>query len=141
LKRFLIRPRPATDFEVLKAIHDHHRSDYIAGHKAVGRSKTFLPIDIPTIAGRLEIDNDSVFGRLHHHLETKYGAEGADGQPNKSLFVRQLNDVPNCINFPLLESVLASLWVERRRELRTFGLSLASIGIAIASLLVSIATG
>jgi hypothetical protein len=44
----------------------------------------------------------------------------------------------NCVNFPLLEAVLASLWEQRRRDSVALWTALLSIGIALAALLVSI---
>jgi hypothetical protein len=44
----------------------------------------------------------------------------------------------NCINFPLMEAVLAGLWQQRRRDLWTFWISVVSMGIAIGSLVVAI---
>ena len=46
----------------------------------------------------------------------------------------------NCINFPLLEAVLAGLWQQRRRDLWTLWIALVSVGIAIGSLVVAIFT-
>jgi hypothetical protein len=44
------------------------------------------------------------------------------------------------VNFPLLEAVLAGLWEERNRNLWALWISILSICIALASLLVSLLT-
>jgi hypothetical protein len=56
----------------------------------------------------------------------------------KSLFSLLINDEPNCVNFPLLEAVLAGLWQERNRNLWALGLAIVSLGIAIGSLVVAV---
>jgi hypothetical protein len=45
----------------------------------------------------------------------------------------------NCVNFPLLEAVFASLWEERRRDLLTVTTAVVSLAISLASLIVAIA--
>jgi hypothetical protein len=44
------------------------------------------------------------------------------------------------VNFPLLEAVLAGLWQQRWRDLLALSTALLSLGIALASLVVSILT-
>jgi hypothetical protein len=44
----------------------------------------------------------------------------------------------NRVNFPLLEAVLAGLWQQQRRDLWAIRAALISLGIALASLAVSI---
>ena len=44
----------------------------------------------------------------------------------------------NCINFPLMEAVLANLAQERRRDRWTIGLAVVSLGVAGGSLVVSV---
>jgi hypothetical protein len=133
--------RPPTDFELVRATFKRHRDDYYAGKRAT-HAPTFIPINIPAIAAELGTTDDSVFGRLYFHLEERYGTVDEKGV-HKSLFTPKLGSEANCVNFPLLEAVLAGLWLERRRDLRTFWASTISLGIAVASLVLSVlvATG
>jgi hypothetical protein len=134
--------RPPTDFEILKEIYESHREEFSSYTKddASGRSsKIMVPIDISAIAKRLGIDAEMVFGRLYFHLDPKYGEEPAyEGDARKALFLPVAGKDKNCVNFPLLEAVLAGLWQERRRDLWALGTALFSLVIAIASLLISI---
>jgi hypothetical protein len=133
--------RPPTDFEILKEIYESHREEF-SGYTeddADGRSsKVMVPIDIPAIAERLGVDVDVIFGRLYYHLDPKYGEPAFQGQPRKVLFTPVAGKDENCVNFPLLEAVLAGLWQERRRDLWALGTAALSLGIALASLLISI---
>jgi hypothetical protein len=81
------------------------------------RSKIMVPIDIPAIADHLDVDPDSVFGRLYYHLDPKYAEPAFQDKPRRALFTPVLGDEQNCVNFPLLEAVLAGLWEERNRNL------------------------
>jgi hypothetical protein len=134
--------RPPTDFELLRAIYERHRDDFLAYvdvEDVPNRgAKVMLPIDIPAIAGELSVDPDSVFGRLYFHLDPTYG-EKPEAGPRKFFFSPLVGDDPNCVNFPLLEAVLAGLWQQRDRDVRTFWIAVVSIIVAVASLAVSIA--
>jgi hypothetical protein len=98
------------------------------------RSKIMVPIDIPAIADHLDVDPDSVFGRLYYHLDPKYAEPAFQDKPRRALFTPVLGDEQNCVNFPLLEAVLAGLWEERNRNLWALWISILSIGIALVSL-------
>jgi hypothetical protein len=136
----LTRP-PPTDFQLLREIYERHREDFGSYSDAVHRrtSKIMVPIDIPAIADRFGVDPDSIFGRMYYHLDVKYG-EALPGRPRKFFFTPRAGDDENCVNFPLLEAVLAGLWEERNRNLRAVWISILSIGIALASLLISFLT-
>jgi hypothetical protein len=97
-----------------------------------------VPIDIPAIADRFDVDPESIFGRLYYHLDPKYAEPALQGKPRKALFTPVAGDDENCVNFPLLEAVLAGLWQERRRDLWALGTALFSLAVALASLLVAI---
>jgi hypothetical protein len=133
--------RPPSDFRLLKAIHEHHRADYIAhaGGSLRGRS-VFVPVDIPAVARSLRSTEDVVFGRLYYHLEQRYGEEKRAGEPRKAFFTPVAGDMRNCVNFPVLEAVLAGLWDDRNRDRWTFWAAGLSVAVAGASLIVSIVT-
>ena len=132
--------RPPTDFELLRAIYERHGDDFTAsGPRSEAATGVALPIDIPAIAVTLNTDPDSVFGRLYHHLDRKYG-EPRDEPGRIALFIAQPGDEPDLVNFPLLEAVLADLWQERNRQLWAVWASAISVAIALAALIVSVAT-
>jgi hypothetical protein len=98
-----------------------------------------LPIDIPAIARDLRADVNSIFGRLYYHLDPLYGQEKDEKGGAKAFFMAMPGDDPDRVNFPLLEAVYAGLRQQRRRDLWTFWIAVISAGIAIGSLVVSIA--
>lgn len=103
---------PPTDFQLLRAIYERHRGDYLTSIKKGGHAKIAVPIDIPAIAQDIGADADTVFGRLYHHLDPLYGTQNEDGS-RKSLFIAQPGTTKDRINFPLLEAALAGLWQQR----------------------------
>jgi hypothetical protein len=130
--------RPPTDYELLKAIYERHETDFTLP-RVSAPTGVFVPINIPAIAARLGSDPDTVFGRLYHHLDPLYGEErGDDRAGRKALFLARPGEEADCVNFPLLEAVLAGLWQERNRQLWAVWASAISIGIALAALIISI---
>ncbi len=131
--------RPPSDFELLKAIYERHRSDFTTP-RSTSATGVAVPIDVHAVAATLGTDADTVWGRLYHHLDRVYGEEPpADGSVRRALFIAS-SDGTNSVNFPLLEAVLAGLWQERNRQLYAFWASSISIGIALAALIVAILT-
>ncbi len=142
MRRMALRSatRPPTDYEILKAIRDLYRDDYVAHVKdseSAHHLKTYVPIDVAVVAKRLNVDPENVFGRLHYHLDPKYGGP-ADEEPRRAFFTVKLGSDRHCVNFPLLEAVLAGLWQERRRDLWVITLAVVSLVVAIGSLIFSI---
>jgi hypothetical protein len=129
--------RPPSDYELLKAIYERHRGDFV-GPRVTASTGVYLPIDIPAIAADVGTDADTVFGRLYHHLDRTYGEPPVEGKPRRGLFSAKLGAEANLINFPLLEAVLAGLWQERNRQLWAVWASAFSVAIALAALVVSI---
>jgi hypothetical protein len=60
------------------------------------------------------------------------------GEGDKAFFTPVAGPDQNCVNFPLLEAVLAGLWQQRSRDLLAFATAVLSLGIALAALVVSI---
>ena len=140
--RARLRPaeRPPTDFELLKTIYERHRAEYGQITEGGRKAEVLVPLDIPAIAETLGVDAGSVFGRLYYHLDPKYGHEpDPKTGVRKVFFTPVAGDDVNCVNFPLLEAVLAGLWQQRRRDLWVTYTALVSLAIALASLIVSIA--
>lgn len=132
--------RPPSDFDLLKAIYERHHDDFMA-RTADRRTAVVVPIDIPAVAAGLGTEPDIVFGRLYHHLDPLYGEdERDDGRPRKAFFMAKAGEEADCVNFPLLEAVLAGLWQERNWQLWAVWASALSVAIAVAALIVSIVT-
>jgi hypothetical protein len=133
--------KPPSDFELLLEIYERHRGDFGTYEEAMERrtSKIMVPINIPAIANRFGVDPDSIFGRLYYHLDPKYGEPALpDKKRHIFFFMPKAGDDENCVNFPLLEAVLAGLWQQQRRDLWAIRTALISLGIGLAALAVSI---
>lgn len=136
--------RPPSDFKLLKLIYSRHRRDFesfVEEHPSGRSSKILVPVNLQRIADACGVDVNSIFGRLYYHLDPKYGeAPGPSGGARKVFFTPVAGDDRDCVNFPLLEAVLAGLWEERRKDVLITTTAFVSLGIAVASLVVSIVT-
>jgi hypothetical protein len=101
---------------------------------------TFVPIDIDAVASQLGTDGYIVFGRLYHNLDPKYAPPKEEGKPTKHLFSGVVGDEVNCVNFPMLEAVLAGLWQQHSRDQLALWAAVFSLGVSLASLLIAILT-
>ncbi len=102
--------RLPTDLQILNEIYEWYYNtftQYIDEDKNRD-TKIYVPIDIVHIAKRLKVDVDIVFGRLYYHLDKKYGYAQDDGTKIR-LFTLVAGRDTNCVNFPLVASVLADL--------------------------------
>ena len=126
-----LKPLP-TDLEILNQIYETYY-DQFSNQSHSGRS-AWLPIDIERIANELNVDVDMVFGRLHFFLEHKFNKR----EEGISLFQLNIGGKQNCINFPLMSSILAELRKEDERHWWAWALSIASAIIAGLSLALSI---
>ena len=115
---------PPTDLQLLQAIYEEHRDAY---NRTASTGPT-VPIDYEAVVRRLEINAQSVYGRLYYSLNPRYEARYEDA-PRKERFTARL-DAPDVINFPLLEAPLADHWQEDRRASWSLRVSLASVGVS-----------
>ena len=101
--------RNPTDYELLKAIHRKYYSfEALDGQK----SSICLPIDIGGLAQQFGVREDFVYVRLYYCLDDKYGRDASTGH----LFRRATGQ--DCVNFPLLDSVLAVTREKKRLKRR-----------------------
>lgn len=134
-----MKRRLPTDLELLQHIYDLHREEFPNfGEQGSERdTKIYIPIDCLAIAKHFGTDPDIIFGRLYFHLEQKFGYTN----PNGSLtpfFSKQVGSNMNCVNFPMLASVLAGLQHENRRFWTATGIAILALAISAFSLGVSL---
>lgn len=134
--------KPPTDFRILREIYSRHYSEFAAFSKEnpSRETKIYVPIDIPAVASRLGVDPDIVFGRLYYHLDKKHGYKQDNGS-SVHLFTPRAGDDKDCVNFPLLAAVLASLEQENTRSQRATVLAIVSLVVSIFSIVIAYSRG
>jgi hypothetical protein len=124
-----------TDLAILDAIHDQYYDTFVGYEKGARNSKAYVPINIEVIARGLKVDPDIVFGRLYYHLQKKHGYTQDDGK-QVAFFAIQAGGDRDCVHFPYLASVLASLRYERTQHRSALWVAIAALIISIVSIVV-----
>ena len=128
-----------TDLELLGAIYDRYYDQFLeySEENSDRESKIYVPIDCASIAERLGVDGDIVFGRLYYDLDNRYGYTKGDGT-KVSFFAFVVGKDRHCVNLPLLASVLAGLRHENKRFMVTTWIAIIALIISSVSLGVTI---
>lgn len=128
-----------TDLEILNTIYRLYYPTFTGFHRGDGTrlSKIYVPIDCKKIAHILNVDVDIVFGRLYYHLENQYSYKQSDDS-RVYFFALEVGPDAQCINFPLMTSVLAGLQHERKKFWIGTTLSILALMISAISLTISV---
>ena len=131
-----------TDLEILSDIYEQNYNTFCNFQKSDKNraNKLYVPIDIQSVAYRLNVDPDIVFGRLYYHLEEKYSYQKKDGSW-VHFFSLNIGGDRHVVNFPLLASVLAGLKEERDKNNRSMFFSLFAIVISLSTLIAKVLGG
>jgi hypothetical protein len=127
--------RLPTDFELLSAVYEQVLPIFPKFDRSNPdrTAKIFVPLDLASIAKKLGVDIDIVFGRLYYDLENRHGYK-KDGDLMVNFFAANLGQDRNCINVPLLSSVLADLQEQHRRVSISLRVSIAAFIVSLLSL-------
>jgi hypothetical protein len=102
----------------------------------------YVPVAMHDVASGLGISADSLHGRLYFHLDPKYAPPPEEGSSSrKRLYSPVVGNDHHCVNFPLLEAVLAGLWEEWNRQRLTAVAAALSLALSVASLIVALHAG
>lgn len=134
-----------TDLEILECIYNNYYHDFEAYKydHTLRAGKMYVPIDCDFIGEQLNVDGDIVFGRLYYHMNKVYSYQIGE-RAKVSFFQLSLkresppaHDI-NCIQFPLMASVLADLQKAKRQYNSELFISLGALLISVASILISV---
>ena len=128
-----------TDLEILNDIYNGYYNDFQAysDENKIRETKIYVSVDIESIAKRMGVDNDIIFGRLYYHLNNRYNYKHEDGTL-VTLFTLAIGKERNCVNFPYLASVLAELREKHNKYRTALIISVISIAIAVISVVISL---
>jgi len=127
-----------TDLEILEAIYNRSYNSFISykDNNEVRESKIYVPIDIEKIAYDLKVDEDIIFGRLHYHLENKYGYVN-ENDKHVYFFANRFGNDIHCVNFPYLSAVLSKLRDRNNKYFITQAIAITALIISITSLFIT----
>lgn len=124
-----------TDLKVLECIYGMYATDFarLPKEQPTRSAKIYVPIDVDLVAGKLKTDGHELFGRLYYDLDHRYRYKQDDGS-SVHLFAFKVGNDRHCINYPYLAGVLAEKRSEDKSNRWSLGLSLTSLGVALAAL-------
>ncbi|MFW5795207.1 MAG: hypothetical protein ACOCV1_06950 [Bacillota bacterium] len=126
-----------TNLEILEAIYNRFYDSFISykDNNEVRESKIYVPIDIEKISNDLKVDEDIIFGRLHYHLENKYGYINKN-EKHVYFFANKFGNDNHCVNFPYLSAVLSKLRDRNNKYVITQIIAITALIISIISLFI-----
>lgn len=131
----------STDREILECIY----SDYANFFHEVNftedkdSSKIYVPINIQTIAQRLDNDAHVLFGRLYYHLDHKYRYKQENGAL-VHLFAFKVAEERHCINYPYLAAILSEYREQHSTNRKNFWLAMAALVLSLGAIVAQIAS-
>ena len=128
-----------TDLKIFEALFKTYEGEFEVRSRMErnGQSKTYVPIEIDSVAKQLGTDAHLLFGRLYYHLDERYRYQQGNGAM-VHLFAIVVGAEKHCINFPYLVGLLADYRSQDRRNRWALGISIVSIIIAAAALLAQV---
>ncbi|HEX9715576.1 MAG TPA: hypothetical protein VGA28_07790 [Desulfurivibrionaceae bacterium] len=124
-----------SDLQILSEIYKNHQQEFYKYSESNVKkdSNIYTPIDIPKIATHFKTTNNIIFGRLYYSMERKYGYTKEDGS-KVCLFTPVCGQEKNCVNLPILISVISGLQQELSNLQKSFMVSFIGVIIALLSL-------
>ncbi len=126
-----------TDFEILEDIYFRYYDEFrkYAKKEPDRVARIRVPVDVEEVAEACGVEEDMIFGRIFYHFNKKYSYTDSQGDITTFFTTDKFEGLS--VNFPLVASVLADKYAEKKRE-DTFNiLSGSAIAISVVALLVA----
>lgn len=126
-----------TDFEILEDIyfryHDEFRKYTKKEPDRVARIR--VPVDVEEIAEACGVEEDMIFGRIFYHFNKKYSYTDNNGEITTFFTTEKFEGLS--VNFPLVASVLADKYVEKKQNETLLFISGTAVVLSVIALLVA----
>lgn len=128
-----------TDLQILELIYKEYYKPFsnFSRTEPDRTTKNYVPIDIDELGKELCVDGDIVFGRLYFYFNKKFSYRQEDDSL-VDFFALRIKEDKHCIQFPLMASVLADLKYQNKKYNTTKLISIISLGIAVASVIIAV---
>ena len=128
-----------TEREVLRAIYDQYKEKYEAELSIQPIRQTIVPIDLQGVATTLGISKYVLFGYLHYHLDAKYRYPAGE-KSSVHLFMPNVGELRNGINFPYLVAILAGHEDQARQQRWSTLIASAALILSIVAIAAQVLT-
>ncbi|NIS09329.1 MAG: hypothetical protein GWO07_11320 [Candidatus Dadabacteria bacterium] len=126
-----------TDLEILEDIYFRYHDDFrkYAKKDPDRIARIRVPIDVEVVAEACGVEKDMIFGRIFYHFNKKYSYTDTDGEVTTFFITEKFEGLS--VNFPLVASVLADKYAEKKQRESFLFIAGTAVVLSIVSLLVS----
>lgn len=126
-----------TDLEILEDIYYRYHDEFrkYAKKEPDRIARIRVPVDVEEIAEACGVEEDMIFGRIFYHFNKKYSYTDSNGEVTTFFTTEKFEGLS--VIFPLVASILADKYQERKREQIVNILLSAAMAISIIALLVA----
>lgn len=127
-----------TDLEIIEDIYFRYHDDFrkYAKKEPDRIARIRVPIEVEDVAEACGVEEDMIFGRIFYHFNKKYSYTDTQGEVTTFFTTEKFEGLSVC--FPLVASVLADKYAEKKQQETQLFISGIAIVLAIIALLVAI---
>ena len=127
-----------TDLEIIEDIYFRYHDDFrkYAKKEPDRIARIRVPIEVEDVAEACGVEEDMIFGRIFYHFNKKYSYTDTQGEVTTFFTTEKFDGLSVC--FPLVASVLADKYAEKKQQETQLFISGIAIVLAIIALLVAI---
>lgn len=126
-----------TDLEILEDIYYRYHDEFrkYAKKEPDRIARIRVPVDVEEIAEACGVEEDMIFGRIFYHFNKKYSYKDHNGEITTFFTTEKFEGLS--VVFPLVASILADKYQEKKRDQIVNILLSTAITISIIALLVA----
>lgn len=126
-----------TDLEILEDIYYRYHEDFrkYAKKEPDRIARIRVPIEVEDVAEACGVEEDMIFGRIFYHFNKEYSYKDSKGEVTTFFTTEKFEGLS--VNFPLVASVLADKYQEKKQRETLLFIAGTAVIISIISLLVA----
>lgn len=127
-----------TDFEILEDIYFRYKDEFrkYAKKEPDRIARIRVPVDVSEVAEACGVEEDMIFGRIFYHFNKKYSYKDKNGDIETFFTTDKFEGLS--VNFPLVASVLADKYAEKKETETTRWVSGIATAISVVALILAI---
>jgi hypothetical protein len=126
-----------TDLEILEDIYYRYHEDFrkYAKKEPDRIARIRVPIEVEDVAEACGVEEDMIFGRIFYHFNKKYSYTDSNGEVTTFFTTEKFEGLS--VNFPLVASVLADKYAEKKQHETLLFIAGTAVVISVVALLVA----
>lgn len=127
-----------TDLEIIEDIYYRYFEEFrsYAKEQPDRIARIRVPVDLEEIADACGVEEELIFGRIYYHFNKKYSYKDENGETTTFFMSDKFEGLT--INFPLVASVLAELYLKQKDKYLTIGLSATALLLSVVAAVIAI---